>query len=75
MSRSIANSTPCIAFVLSISLVSCHTAIKNHAMKYSETVGKGNGKNLFWYIKNSDEILNRQAKSKKLCLHHLLLVI
>ena len=43
----------------SILLTSCLTAIKNHVIKYCTTVYKRNGKNLFWSIKNSGEILNK----------------
>ena len=32
---------------------------KNHVIKYCTTVYERNGKNLFWSIKNSDEILNK----------------
>ena len=42
---------------LSILLTSCLTAIKNHVIKYCTTVYERNGKNLFWSIKNSGEIL------------------
>ena len=44
---------------LSILLTSCLTAIKNHVIKYCTTVYKRNGKNLFWSIKDSGEILNK----------------
>ena len=40
-------------------MTSCLTAIKNHAIKYCTTVYERNGKNLFWSIKNSGEILNK----------------
>ena len=40
-------------------LTSCLTAIKNHVIKYCTTVYERNGKNLFWSIKNSGEILNK----------------
>ena len=53
-SRFIANSTK-----LSILLPSCLTAIKNHVINYCPTVYERNGKNLFWSIKNADEILNK----------------
>ena len=33
--------------------------IKNHIIKYCTTVYERNGKNLFWSIKNSGEILNK----------------
>ena len=35
------------------------TAIKNHVIQYCTTVNAKNGKNLFWSIKNSGEILNK----------------
>ena len=40
-------------------LTSCLTAIKNHVINYCTTVYERNGKNLFWSIKNSGEILNK----------------
>ena len=42
-------------------MTSCLTAIKNHAIKYCTTVTvyERSGKNLFWSIKNSGEILNK----------------
>ena len=58
-SRFIANSSACTTTVLSILLTSCLTAIKNHVIKYCTTVYERNGKNLFWSIKNSGEILNK----------------
>ena len=42
-----------------ISHGTCLTAIKNHVVKYCTTVYERNGKNLFWSIKNSGEILNK----------------
>ena len=59
MPRFIANSGACTATELSILLTSCLTAIKNHVIKYCTTVYERNGKNLFWSIKNSGEILNK----------------
>ena len=58
-SRFITNSSACTPTELSILLTSCLTAIKNHAIKYCRTVYERNGKNLFWSIKNSGEILNK----------------
>ena len=52
-------SSACTATELSILLTSCLTAIKNHVIKYCTTVYERNGKNLFWSIKNSGEILNK----------------
>ena len=54
----IANSSACTTTELSILLTSCLTAIKNHVIKYCTTVYERNGKNLFWSIENSGEILN-----------------
>ena len=58
-SRFIANSSACTTTELSILLTSCLTAIKNHVNKYCTTVYERNGKNLFWSINNSGEILNK----------------
>ena len=40
-------------------LTSCLTTIKNHVIKYCEKVYERSGKNLFWSIKNSCEVLNK----------------
>ena len=40
-------------------LTSCFTTIKNHVIKYCEKVHERSGKNLFWSIKNSCEVLNK----------------
>ena len=58
-SRFIANSSACTTSELSILLTSCLTASKNHVIKYCTTVYERNGKNLFWSIINSGEILNK----------------
>ena len=58
-SRFIANSSACTATELSVLLTSCLTAIKIHVIKFCTTVYERNGKNLFWSIKNSGEILNK----------------
>ena len=44
---------------LSKLLTSCLTAVKKHVIKYCEKVYERSGKNLFWSIKNSGEILNK----------------
>ena len=44
---------------MSILLTFCLTAIKNHVIEYCTTVYERNGKNLFWSIKNSGDILNK----------------
>ena len=58
-SRFIAYPSSCTTTELLIILTYCLTAIKNHVIKYCETVFERNGKNLFWYVKNSGEILNK----------------
>ena len=40
-------------------LTSCLTAVKIHVIKYCEKVYERSGKNLFWSIKNSGEILDK----------------
>ena len=39
--------------------VQCLTAVKNHVLRYCEKVYERSGKNLFWSIKNSGEVLNK----------------
>ena len=41
-------------------LTSCLTAVKNHVIRYSEKVYERSGKNLFWSIKNSGGVHNKQ---------------
>ena len=57
--RFIANSSSCTTAELSKLLTSCLTTIKNHVIKHCERVYERSGKNLFWSIKNSCEILNK----------------
>ena len=59
----IANSSSCTTTELAIILTSCLTAIKNHVIKYCKTVFESNGKDIFWSVKISGEILNK-LKSK-----------
>ena len=40
-------------------LTSCLTAVKKHVINYCEKVYERLGKNLFWSIKNSGEILDK----------------
>ena len=61
--RFIANSSLCTTTELSKLLTSCLTAVKNHVIRYCEKVYERSGKNLFWSIKNSGEVLNK-LKSK-----------
>ena len=44
---------------LSKLLTSCLTAVKNHVIRYCEKVYERSGKNLFWSVKNSGEVLNK----------------
>ena len=57
--RFIANSSSCTTTELSKLLTSCLTTIKNHVIKYCEKVYERFGKNLFWSIKKSCEVLNK----------------
>ena len=57
--RFIANSSSCTTTELSKLLTSCLTAIKAKVIKYCETVYERSGKNLYWSIKNSGEVLSK----------------
>ena len=57
--RFIANSSSCTTTEISKLLTSCLTAVKNHVIRYCEKVYERSGKNLFWSIKNSGEVLNK----------------
>ena len=57
--RFIANSSFCTTTELSKLLTSCLTAIKAKVIKYCETVYERSGKNMFWPLKNSDEVLSK----------------
>ena len=57
--RFIANSSSCTTTELSKLSTSCLTAVKNHVKRYYEKVYERSGKNLFWSIKNSGEVLNK----------------
>ena len=57
--RFIANSSSCTTTELSKLLTSCLTAVKNHVIRYCEKVYGRSGKNLFWSIKISGEVLNK----------------
>ena len=58
--RFIANSSSCTTTELSKLLTSCLTAVKNHVIRYCEKVYERSGKNLFWSIIKSGEVLNKQ---------------
>ena len=57
--RFIANSSSCTTTELSKLLTSCLTVVKNHVIRYCEKVYERSGKNSFWSIKNSVEVLNK----------------
>ena len=57
--RFIANASSCTTTELSKLLTSCLTAIKHHVIKYCDNVFEISGRNLFWSIKNSNEVLNK----------------
>ena len=62
--RFIANSSSCTTTILSKLLTSCLTAVKNHWIRYYDTVYERDEINYFWSIKSSNEVLNK-FKSKK----------
>ena len=69
--RFIANSSSCTTTELSKLLTSCLTAVKKHIIKYCEKVYERSGKNLFWSIKNSGEILDKlkqEISMRPVCL-------
>ena len=66
--RFIANSSSCTTTELSKLLTSCLTTIKNHVVKYCEKVYERSGKNIFWSIKNSCEVLNKLKSRGFLCI-------
>ena len=57
--RFIANSSSCTNTEISKLLTSCLTAIKVKVIKYCETVYERSGKNMFWPIKNSGDVLSK----------------
>ena len=59
--RFIANSSSCTTTEPSKLLTSCLTAVKKHVIKYCEKLYERSGKNLFWSIKNSGEILDKYS--------------
>ena len=65
--RFIANSSSCTTTELSRFLTSCLTAIRKHVIKYCDKVYERSGKNLFWSIKNSNEVLNK-LKPRNFCV-------
>ena len=76
-SRFIANSRSCTTTKLFKLLTSCLITIKHHVIKYCEKVYERFGKNLFWSIKNSCEVINKlKSRSffvRPVCLHMIFL--
>ena len=70
--RFIANSSSCTTTVLSKLLTSCLTGVKQHWIRYYDTVYERDGINYFWSIKISNDVLNKfKTKIFRLlnCLH------
>ena len=57
--RFIANSSSCTTTEVSKLLTSCLSAIKAKVIKYCKTVYERSGKNMFWPIQNSGEVLSK----------------
>ena len=57
--RFIANSSSCTTTELSKLLTSCLAIIKQHLIKYCNTTYERSGKNMFWSIKISGEVLTK----------------
>ena len=57
--RFVANSSSCTTTELSKLLTSSLTAIKAKVIKYCQTVYERSGKNMFWPIKSSGEVLSK----------------
>lgn len=64
--RFIANSTSCTTTNLSILLTSCLTKIKEHVERYADKTFQNSGINLFWSIKNSNEVLDKLQSRRNL---------
>ena len=58
-SRFISNSSHCSTTILSKHITSALTAVKDHAIKYSETAFSNSNVNYFWSIKNSSEVIEK----------------
>jgi hypothetical protein len=60
--RLTANSSSCTTTKISKLLTSCLTKIKDHTVRYCNKVYENSGKNLFWSIKNSCDVLTKLQK-------------
>ena len=58
-SRFISNSSHCSTTILSKHITSALTAVKDHAIKYSESAFSNSNVNYFWSIKNSSEVIEK----------------
>ena len=72
--RFIANSSSCTTTEISKLLTSCFTAVKTDVIRYWKKVYERSGKNLFWSIKNSGEVINklkmRGFRATSLSMYH-----
>ena len=58
-SRFISNSSHCSTTILSKHITSALTAVKDHAIKYSEAAISNSKVNYFWSIKNSSKVIEK----------------
>ena len=58
-SRLISNSSHCSTTIRSKHIISALTAVKDHAVKYSETAFSNSNVNYFWSIKKSVEVIEK----------------
>ena len=58
-SHFISNSSHCSTTILSKNITSALTAVKDYAIKYSETAFSNSNVNYFWSIKNSSEVIEK----------------
>ena len=76
--RFIAASSSCTTKHISVLLTSCLSKIKEHVKFYCETTYNNSGINLFWSIKNSNEVLTKikmkdsQISYKYLCFFYII---
>ena len=64
--RFIANSSSCTTTKLSLLLTSCLTKIKEYVKLYCDKAYQNSGINLFWSIKNSNEVLSKLQNKRYL---------
>ena len=57
--RFVANSSSCTTTELYKLLTNCLIAVRKHVIKYCDKVYERPCKNLFWFIKHSDKVLNK----------------